>query len=358
MQAVQSERAARAAAVPGGLIGGELVKTFRDQVEELARRIGATNQKLLDATQKVTGELAKPVSVGRFPEVDYDNAPDVVAITSADTVATPSSGGARNFDSLAGLLPYSKMEVRIGNTNWIVRTRPSLTACALQQGAGRTKLWWSFEGIPVPGPSGEGPTQEQSMQFVAMVDRLVEPALGFLRDEYHCILESNSAARTTDFELQDYIRVNMADNETRPVAELIDAIYFRHAHVRDILDAPGDDRLSGAKPGLFELDRFAAEVTHKKLGIGHGVRVESASAGAKAVVCHRANFGGRYAALVTGFAQRPGSRDGFGPQSGPLFLSRGESSLRLLSPSRVLSARLADKEARLVDQRDRKMVAA
>jgi hypothetical protein len=84
--------------------------------------------------------------------------------------------------------------------------------------------------------------------------------------------------------------------------------------------------------------------------------VEAAAAGSKAVVCRRGDFG-QYSALLAGFGQRMGTRETSGPVSRPLLLRRQESSVRLMSPSRTLSARLADREARMLDRRDRKLVA-
>jgi hypothetical protein len=335
----------------GGLRGPELVLAFRSQTERLSKidEFRWANEQILKVVQETCDPDAMEIRVQAEPT--YDNAPDVFAVTPEDETASfaeapKDTSGARAIESLAGILPYSKLKCRIADFDWVIRTRASMTACALQEGAGRPKLWWSFEGIPLVEEGGPLPSETQAKEFVALTDRMAKQAMPLLRDAYWTSIEPIKERRTSDFDLNERIRISLADNNTRPVAELLDAVYFYHWSVDRIKQDDGQ-----AKTGLDELNTFIGDITNNDLTV-HNSRLEVATetAGAKAVICSRENTN-QFASLVAGFARRAGSRDGFEPRPQPWLLPQREQYVRVMSPAREISAQLADREARKLDRK-------
>ena len=162
--------------------GDELVERFRQQIDTLDQRLAEGN----DGVVSYAGKLG-------YQAVGLPQCQDRPENGRMDIVGMPPAGVALNDDApvaataenpLVGLLTSRRTQIDIEGMQWILRSRASVTACALQKGPGRTKLWWSFEGIPATDDPDRRPTETNVSEFVAFTDKLQGAAMPTLQTAY------------------------------------------------------------------------------------------------------------------------------------------------------------------------------
>lgn len=255
-------------------------------------------------------------------------------------------------DPLVGTLPWQRAACDVAGMKWILRSRASVTACALQPGARRTKLWWSFECIPaVPDPK-KRPNKRHISAVVKLSEKICKVTMPLLRDAYRKAL-SRSTPAADEFQFSgESIRISLADNDTTAVAALFDAVCLEGRGVSDIESSTGV-RLKEARSGLAELKGFVGDVvgdaealTDRSLEV---VDPEPRFPLISGILCHQNGTHTRNRTLA-GFARRLGVRNGYlllPPQQQRVYLE--EASIRSASAARRLSAMLAGREASKFD---------
>jgi hypothetical protein len=322
------------------LYGRELVKKFREQATDLA---GSDEFKTANAAAFGVAQDWKtnPTQVAVDPALSSGGEPEIVGMPWPEEEANEPEAARQGFETLVGLMPYQKIKLTIADMEWIVRTRASMTGCALQTGARQTKLWWTFEGIPI---SGEPPKEEQAIAFAALADAMEKAAQPALRTAYEASL-ARVTSRPVRFDEGPRIRISLADNEDGPVAELLTAL--RRTTLSTIQSEPS---LKPARAGLDELSKFVGEITHKELEVNsQTIEINTKLADARGLICRGENTPS-YATLLAGFA-RAATGTGFGGDRDPLPPLLHEEFVRINSPARQLSAVLANEEARKLDKR-------
>lgn len=331
----------------GGLENGELVSAFRRQTElfvseELLKPANAQVLKIADGRPVVDdSEPFEPPIPNKLAIVGMPLRED----EDGSDAGNAAAAGTQRFETLVGLLPFQEFRCDVDGVDWIVRTRASMTSCALQKGNRQTKLWWTFEGIPV---SAKPPNEEQAAAFVKRTDQLEECAMPLLRDAYLVSLQKlmNQVGRFDG--AKERIRISLSDNDDRPIGELLGAI--RHKDLSTIEDK-GKAELKWAREGLRELERFVGAVTEQRLSVGpETLRINSEIPGIKGILC-RQEGPEPFATLLAGFARRAAGSGGFHtrPEEWPDAVR--VQYIRRISPARQLSARLANSEAHSLEER-------
>jgi hypothetical protein len=335
--------------VDHGLEGKELVERFRAQtilLSKLVREKGGVNDLIAEIANDEFG-----AAVAEIASLDPKggNQPTIVGMPPEKLEpGAQRDPNAPPFDALVGLTPYRKLRCNFADRDWILRTRASMTGCALQPGKRQTKLWWSFEGIPI----GSKPaTEHEAAEFNKLAHRLEEAAMPELRSAYIASLEEISKCPAR-FELSsDRIQISFADNDTPPVAELADAISVYKARLAAI-EQNSSEALAPAFEGLQELRQFVADIPESGLQITEKtLHVETELVPDVIGLYGRKENDRSFSALIAGFARRAGGGSGFGVRLEPLDALSQESWVRRVSPSRQLSAILANREARNAERR-------
>jgi len=329
-----------------GLRGEDLVLAFRKQTERMDQSLAF--QKANDAILDVVRSFDKTAHEVVSDSDADDNEAYILGMVSKNPT---DSDATDRFVALVGLLPFKMLRCRLEDWTWSVRTRASMTACALQRVGRATKLWWSFEGIPDSGEDTKRSLSEaQAAAFVTMTEEMEKVAMPHLRDAYCCALKESSDVKCKDMDLGERIRISLTDNDTRPVAELLDALYFRRSAPSQI-KAEGVPGLSHAREGLDQLERFVGDATHHQVAVNNEtVRIDHEIPGVKGILCRREGTA-RDATLVVGFARRAGMGSGFITRPEPWLAKKREDYIRTMSPARQLSARLANTEAQALEKR-------
>jgi hypothetical protein len=331
--------------VDQGLEGKELVERFRAQTVLLSKLVlerGGANDRIAEIAngefKAAVAEVASHSKGGNQPAI-FGMPPETTDPSAQRDPKAPP------FDALVGLTPYRKLRCRLADRDWIIRTRASMTGCALQPGKRQTKLWWSFEGIPI----GSKPaTEHEAAEFNKLAHRLEEVVMPELCSAYVASLEEISK-RPARFELSsDRIRISLADNDTPPVAELADAISIYKAPLAAIEKKTSEP----AFEGLQELRQFISDIPEAGLQITEKtLHVETELVPDVIGLYARKENVRSFSALIAGFARRAGGGSGFGVRLEPLDVQSQESWARRVSPSRQLSAILANTEARNAERR-------
>jgi hypothetical protein len=254
-------------------------------------------------------------------------------------------------DVSVGILPWQRVGCEIGGMRWVLRSRASVTGCALQDDERRTKLWWTFEGIPaIPDPDAR-PNEHHIACFVKAAAKIAEKTMPLLATAYKKAL--------TDFSEGEFrrtgenIRISVTDSDTEAVAALFDALCLENRGVSDI-DSTKAPRLQEAKTGLEELKTFVKDVTGNKEAVtDNTIEVIEANPDfpkVSGILCHPQDEPPQQKTVV-GFARRMGIRNGYRllpSEQKKIYLS--EENIRMTSAARRLSGMLAGREARQFDQ--------
>lgn len=326
----------------------EVFRAFKEQCDLLIRKDGFGHDELISAAngwgQWTTA--AQPIQTPEDP--NEPNELEIVGLAprkNAERHAKRLRDKTKwSFDAYVASLPYKKIALKVMDIDWVVRTRASLTACALQSGHRQTKLWWTIEGIPIGDSS---PSEEQSAAFSRLAQAMQGDAMKALAEAYDSTL-SEVTRQGAKFDLGGpRLRISLADNEDNPVSELMSALYFEHKNLRAI-QQDSSTELAPARLGLEELKRFASDIAGKRISVTpKSVTVNGEHPDAQGLLYTAAEKGG-YASLVAGFA-RNSVGTGFSTRYTNLPAKQREHLIRITSPSRQLSALLADREARKFD---------
>jgi len=324
----------------------KIIRTFRAQAQDLFTRkpYEEAEQTLLNIIEEQTrpghpvkfleGGTARdgglePIQVTTMP-IDPDDAPRVAAGIQPAIVA---------------LFPARRVRCIVDDMPWIVRTRASVTACALQQQDGLAKVWWTFEGVPDSGPTIR-PSEKQVTAFLQLTETMADGAIPKLREAFRLSLAAFGQVAEFDPE-KDAIRISMTDTDAQPVGALFDALYFKNCHLSDIRK---DESNPDALQGLHAFEDFVGTIASVERPIDEGkVTTNDSSPGARAIL-----FTDDTSPLVTvaGFARHAGPSIEFG------FLSpkqqreeKAEAYLRATSAARPISARIAGEQAGVLEKR-------
>ncbi len=159
-------------------------------------------------------------------------------------------------DPIIGLFRSRRFVMTVGERAWDLRVRPSVTACVLERRDRLSKLWWTFEGVPVD--ASDAPNEKDSVQFVEVTTRLAEDSLPDLRAAYTATLESvtgesHGAHRMSHSQL----RVSFADNTDSRFSRLVDAMNLSGVTFKDAIAETGTDLRAGAD----EVANFVAKTS-------------------------------------------------------------------------------------------------
>jgi hypothetical protein len=285
--------------------------------------------------------------------------------TTPLSLPTPSDTEAdEEFDRsshLVGLLPSERLNVKIGQFDWIVRIRASFTACSLEFSQALTKLWWTFEGVPADPDPDRRPSERDAAELLKFVHGLEEPALDGLNKAYFGALGEVAKAQKLKYHLgPERIRVRFADNNDVRYSALIDAIRFRGLKPVQIKRAEPETSLALAKEGLLDFGKF---VKHTNLPPEPRINpndsyvdIETWVPGVSAVEARR-DFD--ESVSIVGVAQRPGAvtpYDHLDTVREQRLAENREDRLRASSAARRWTARRVALEAMKLERRRRKNV--
>jgi hypothetical protein len=326
----------------------QVFRTFKRQCELLIKKDGFGHEELISAANRWDKWKTAAQSIQAPEDTNEPNELEIVGLAPRKNderkskVATDKTKWP--FDAYVASLPYKKIALKVMDIDWVVRTRASLTACALQSGHRQTKLWWTIEGIPIGDLS---PSEEQSAAFSRLAQAMQGDAMEALARAYDRTL-STVTGQGAKFDLKGpRLRISLADNQDNPVSELMSALYFEHKDLRAI-QHDSSTELAPARIGLEELKRFASDIAGKKISVtSRSVTVNGDHPEAQGLLYTGAEKG-RYASLIAGFA-RSSVGTGFSTRYTNLPPKQREHLIRITSPSRQLSALLADREARKLD---------
>jgi hypothetical protein len=316
------------------LCDNKIITAFQTQMLEMMRP-GAFYKEILEAANAdgfLTDQPEEPLEVTTMP-MDVSEA-------AANNAKTPA---------LIGLLPPKRLRIEVGGMYWILRARPSVTACALQEQNGASKLWWTLEGIPEEPDPRNRPSEKQIVAFSAQADKIQQAAMPSLHEAF-----CRSLATATDKQkpkemapLKTQIRITMSDNEDRQVGVLFDAVYLEGQNF-DQIRRGTSSHLQDANRGLKEFESLVRKVTHHAPGEG-SVSVKRESLGL--AIIYRYAPHEKQQTVVAGLARRSGIVPGFA------FLSqerqreeKSEAVIRARSPARQISAVLAGDEMRALQR--------
>jgi len=258
----------------------------------------------------------------------------------------------QNFESLVASIPGRDVPVSVDGVDWVMRRSAliHLTA-AVDRLAAPTIIWMSIEGIP--NPKSSELFQDTKAQFVDFVNKHERENIRLAQRCYRDSMSSlgTKEAKHLKFE-SGLIKIALTDNRTRPVASLVDAVYFDKVAFPQLTEM--NNKL--LREGLCALEDFASHAAPNGNGQQsynpENLSVESAAPDIKAIVSKRLDFP-NYTSLIVGLARRTG--DGGGYQEVLEELDReypaSLDDIRAGSPARRLSEQLALSEARLLDQR-------
>lgn len=262
-------------------------------------------------------------------------------------------------EHLVGLFRSHSFRLETPRMVWMLRVKPSITACALARVDGLAKLWLSFEGVSANPESRYRPMSADAGDFVEKTTEIAHAALGSLRDAYHGALNAAvpERARPCMNFVDRRVRVSFADNNGFDFASLVDAMHIENAPFADALDGSFG---SAAQDGAREVDDFVRRATGQ-LSPAADVQLDAATPGKAVVVCEAKN-----SLTIDDVVTRETVVAGLGSSlnmypvpPGPSPIWNGAAYLRDISAARPLSARFAnDKAIELDIELSRKMLAA
>jgi hypothetical protein len=332
----------------------KIVGTFREQAEDLWQRppYKAAEKAILDVIGDKT-RSDKPVEFlkGGLARGGGLESVQVTTMPSDPDEAPRAAPGV--LPAIVALLPARRVRCEVDGIPWVVRTRASVTACALQQQNGLAKVWWTFEGIPQSDPLVR-PSETQAANFLQLTEQMAEAALPGLRKAFRESLRKVSDAPIGEYDTQDdAIRISIADTDDQPVGALFDALYFSNQLPSDIRKEGG--HLPDALQGLNAFETFVDAVAGVEPPIeDRKVSTNDSAPGARAVLFRETE---KPVVTIAGFARHAG------PSIALEFLSpaqqreeKSEDYVRATSAARPISARLAGDHAIALEARAHKRI--
>jgi hypothetical protein len=246
------------------------------------------------------------------------------------------------------------MVCTIEGMKWILRTRASITACALERSQGYPKLWWTLEGIPASDDPQTRPTEQQAARFVEVANLMAREAMPGLHLAYRDALREIQIAAQADIDLlPQRIRISLSDNDGRPFAKVLDEIPRTTFSRLAVSEEP---ELAEVRAGIAEFATFVDKVKHtlKLNGPGLDDRTVSVNSDLQSIkgLIYKHDYTDEQQILLAGLARAASTRGGYhalSPEQKRIEL--GEGYLRTFSAARPLSAMLASREALLLDSK-------
>lgn len=264
---------------------------------------------------------------------------------------SPRLGGIRGAaqDHHVGLFESKKYRISKDGLSWILRARPSVTACALERPLGMAKLWWTFEGIPTN--IIERPVKnEEARRFVAVTDMMAAKAMPLLNKAYAEGLKSTNRANDADFGThKERVSIKFADNDGRPFAALVDAMGLDGLRFDEVAKGLVDGRPELAisriaQQGASEVAVFLEQVLKAKPTPVPKLELNDEERGIKAVIGTMSGAGDDQTEILTaGVARTPGMSGLRGVLTRNHDPVERVEYIRAISGARPLSATLANR---------------
>jgi hypothetical protein len=253
-------------------------------------------------------------------------------------------------DPIIGLFQSRRFTARIGETTWDLRVRPSVTACILERDDQLSKLWWTFEGVPVDPVNP--PDEDDAVRFINATTVLAETGLPPLRAAYTETLRSvTGKERGKPRMAKSQLRVSLADSTDPNFSRLVDAM-----HLTDVLFEEAAHTETGSlRAGADEVVGFIRKASGGHRPKADDITLQTGSPGLAAVFSrpfrdHNSSPQTRKF-VIAGLASSIGMISSKLPID-PEWTRRTTTPdmVRSASAARPLSARLADQGARELDQ--------
>jgi len=340
----------------------ELEASFRELTKyiQIDKRYWEAKRAIEDAAKEITGDRVELLPIK--DESDEDafvsvlNMPPSVELPSAEELES---------SQLVALLPSEQFDVKLGGTEWALRVRASVSACALETEHGLPKLWWTFEGIPKDPDPDHRPTEDETVSFLSFVRKMdtgdkKNSVLNLLGDAYFdALAKVTQTPKQLSYSLgEERIRIRYADNNDVEYAALIEALRFRGLTASQIEDAKGDS-LKVAKRGLHDFEKFVLETNAPKdqidprtADVEKDVRLPGVDAVSARCDCPETS-----SVSIAGIAQRPGSRtpyDHLTMVRQQRIAENRDTRIRARSAARQLSGHLAGVETLKLELKRRK----
>jgi hypothetical protein len=317
------------------LSGENLLRAFREQANNLNERISEKTPPEISQSG-VTELVGLP-----HDDRDIDDQDPTEDIAAAEKRREPYRG-------YIAVLPRREFTAGIAGTKWHIRHKISMTSCSLQDRPGRSKLWISVEAIPL----SEQPNISGYLDNLALHE---DSFLNFFREAFE------KSLRKTAFELfansftfaDKPIKISLTDDDTRPVALVLEAIDFDGLTEKQVSNDPA------LQEGWSKLRDFVSHAAPASLdATSADVVVESMPPAIKGLI-YKYEDSPRYLSLVAGFAKHAGDGGGYQEVLDRLDRTLDEPEsvrfnyVRARSAALRLSAELAQREARRIDSRPR-----
>ncbi len=345
------------------LKGKALAKQFYEQMDDIFKHRLDEAYAAIDTEAKVLKTGLKLFESKRRTELDVEIFRE--RKSSADTEETPPSPRDEDVPSnrLVGLFKSRRFEFETKTMMWDLRVRPSVTACALQRPNGLAKLWWTFEGVPLDAGAQTRPTEKQAVEFIDTTNKLAHVAMPMLRKAYRKALEAVSKRKNRRLrfvpDLNEQIRVSLADNDGLPFARLVDAMFLKGASFRDIRNGDyGAETAEGAREVLKFIKDTSGQ-TPSDDAIQLSAEIPGIAAVYSKVEREPANSTDQKVTVVSGLASSVDMIMSDIPSDEKWRrITNKPELLRTISAARPLSAKLANEGALELDRPVREPIAA
>ncbi|MFI5023232.1 MAG: hypothetical protein ACHQRJ_16500 [Alphaproteobacteria bacterium] len=330
------------------IANGMLIAKFRKQMsimagEKLENMYATVVAAAKDNSDRIENAPAAALSDNEEKEIE-------VFVMPKDSPNAPKNLSHPPSEHIVGLFPSRMFTLDTGGLKWLLRVRPSVTACALERPDGLSKLWWSFEGIAADPQRDRRPSESEAVAFLAATSAMAEVSLLSLRDTYRYGLEGVTGGSKAALDLlPQRIKINLADNNGSPFAALIDAMNLRGASFSEAKDASKFDK--EVVGGAEEVSQFVHHVTDRRAP-DESIALNTDLPRMKAVIYkfqdEKASSDEKEIVLA-GLARSAGMRAGYEARGEFRRIEYEPRNLRTMSAARPLSARLAMKHALVLD---------
>lgn len=331
---------------PNPLKGDELYAAFRDVAERIA-----AHPQFLQANDSIRAIAARADQRANLLPAGSPESEDGIAELA---VLNPASefGDART--ELAGTEPFiarmesERLKICLAGMTWILRTRASITSCALEGNVRPTKLWWTFEGIPQTDDPLQRPDSAQLAALLGVVRDMEAGARTGLLDAYKDVFRKSVSPRGSLESENKRLSITMAECVDREVDALFDAMYFDSRSFSELRHAESEE-LSLPRQGAQGFESFIHEIAGYDGKIDEGsIRLTHALPKVRGILWHHSDSNQH---VVAGFARRVGRRAGFGLLNREeLKQEMAEDRVRRVSAARPLSALVANTRTAELDR--------
>lgn len=332
------------------LAGHDLVATFREQMawihEHQLDKLYQAIEKAARTRDVVFDFLPDEEGSKNFHDPDLTIFPESEDPIVSGATSRKKSLALASSKRLVGLFKSRRYRMVLNGMTWETRVRPSMTACALERPRGVAKLWWTFEGVPADAAAKRRPTEEDSVRFIGVTRELADEGMPLLRKAYAEGFRASEKREPGEVNCDTRsIRVSLADNDSRPFAKLVDAMYLNKAKFRDVCDGKfGEDAAASAKELLKFIEDAGGETPDPD-----GIKLETSQPGATAIyytIPIDTGRDGKKTCVVVGLASSVDMLSSNLTHSSEwLEISKRPSLLRSVSAARPLSAKLANEQA-------------